>query len=165
MTIGIEHGPGHATLACLEGIWSGQGETFPNPWSSASPTFGEWRFRFDRRRLNLIHDYAEERVDGALFDAHGVLTMEPVSQDVLWFWFDAHGYPPLSPSRGKWDGTVLMLERVTPRGIGRAAFEVRDHHLLCSMEARPAGTNGFVSVMAGRYAKVAVTTARAVTAP
>ena len=161
--MGIEHGS--VTLACLEGCWKGPGETYPNPWGPAGATIGSWRFWFDRRRLNLIHDYSEERGAGEPFDAHGVLTVDPETRDVLWFWFDAYGHPPLSPSRGGWDGTALRLEKVTSRGVGRVTFERRDDDLSCRMETRPAGADAFVPVMVGRYAKVSDVTERTVTAP
>ncbi len=163
--MGIEHRHDLVTLACLEGGWRGQGQTYPNPWGAAGATVGAWQFRFDRRRLNLIHDYTEERGGGDLFDAHGVLTVDPATRDVLWFWFDAYGHPPLSPSRGGWDGRVLKLEKVTPRGVGRVTFERRDDDLICSMETRPADAAAFIPVMAGRYARVAEPAESPVTAP
>lgn len=138
----------------LEGHWSGRGETYPNPWGPAGPTVGSWHFHFDRVRLNLIHDYIEERQNGGCFEAHGVLTVDPASQDVLWFWFDAYGHPPLTPARGRFRGPSLALEKVTPRGVGRTTFQWSTDELLCGMDCKLTGTEAFIPIMTGRYVRV-----------
>lgn len=156
---------GSTALTGLEGRWSGQGVTYPNPWGPAGPTVGSWHFQFDRVRLNLIHDYVEERQVGGSFEAHGVLTVDPASQDVLWFWFDAHGHPPLAPARGRCRGPSLALEKVTPRGVGRTTFEWSADELLCGMDCKLTGTEAFVPIMTGRYLRVPQAASRAATTP
>lgn len=149
----------------LEGRWSGWGETYPNPWGPAGPTVGTWHFYFDRVRLNLIHDYVEKRQTGECFEAHGVLTIDPVSQDVLWFWFDAYGHPPLTPARGRWQGSLLTLEKVTPRGIGRTTFTWSTDELLCGMNCKLTGTEAFIPIMSGRYVRVPQAASQSATTP
>jgi hypothetical protein len=144
-------GPLHQRLTAFEGTWSGAGTVFPNPWGSSGPTRGTWVFRFDPPRLNLLHDYAEERADGERFDAHGVLTLDPAAADYVWFWFDSYGYPPLAPARGNWQGDRLILEKSTPRGRARSVFTLGDHVLGYAVASKLEGETEFSPVAEGSY--------------
>ncbi|TSD89772.1 DUF1579 domain-containing protein [Mycobacterium sp. KBS0706] len=144
-------GPLHRSLARLEGAWEGEEEVFSNPWGPGGPARGRWEFRFDRAGLALIHDFSEERSGGYRFDAHGVLTVDPAAEEIVWFWFDSYGWPPLTPSRGAWEDDRLVLEKHTPRGIGRSVFTVGPDRFTHEIESRPTGQDGFVPVMRGVF--------------
>ncbi|MDR6287689.1 MULTISPECIES: DUF1579 family protein [Inquilinus] len=147
-------GPLHESLARLEGAWEGEEEVFPNPWGPSGPAKGRWDFRFDPARLSLIHDFAEERAGGCRFDAHGVLTVDPAAQEIVWFWFDSYGFPPLAPSRGSWEGDRLILVKHTPRGIGRSVFTVGPDRFRHEIETRLADQADFTPIMRGEFRRL-----------
>ena len=144
-------GPLHDSLARLDGSWAGEEEVFPSPWGPGGPAQGRWNFRFDPARLSLIHDFTEERAGGHRFDAHGVLTVDPAAGQIVWFWFDSFGYPPLAPSRGGWDGDRLILVRHTPRGTGRSVFTIAADRFTHEIGSRLTGEADFTPVMRGVY--------------
>jgi len=141
----------HRNLARLEGRWEGTGEVLPNPWGPSGPTQGEWQFRRDLAGYNLIHDYQERRSGGHVFQGHGVMTVDPATEETLWFWFDSVGYPPLAPSRGKWSGQELQLRKATPRGVGVSTFTVKDDVLTYVVQAQVKGENELSLVMRGVF--------------
>ena len=146
-------GPLHERLAVFVGSWAGEEIIHPNAWGPGGPAKGRWRFAFDPSGFNLIHDFAEERANGTRFDAHGVLSVDPEPAEYVWFWFDSYGYPPLSPSRGNWDGNVLMLVKHTPRGIGRSFFEVAGDRFAYRVDSKLKGQDGFAPVMTGDFVR------------
>lgn len=104
------------------GEWTGAETLHPSPWTAGGSAEGKWSIRRDGAGLHLVFDYAEQRADGGRFDAHGVLARDPENGDVLLFIFDSFGFPPLSPARGRWEGSRLVLDKATPRGVGRTVF-------------------------------------------
>ncbi|KRA70488.1 hypothetical protein ASD89_14130 [Caulobacter sp. Root656] len=133
-------------LRRLVGIWDGAGQVHPNPFGPDGPTSGRWTFRMDPDAISLIGDYAEERAGGSRFHGHGVLTIDPERLDVIWFWFDTYGFPPTAPARGGWEGDQLILEKTTPRGVGRTLFRVDGDRLMHEASSRLAGEETFHKV-------------------
>lgn len=141
----------HASLSPLVGTWMGAGEVFANPFGPGGPTQGGWRFGFDAGGFNLIHDYREERAGGHVFAGHGVLTVDPATAAIVWFWFDSYGFPPMAPAQGRWEGPRLLLEKVTPRGTGRSVFTLEGETLGYRSEVKLTGAEGFVPVTGGVF--------------
>jgi hypothetical protein len=141
----------HEKLASLVGRWTGISEVFPNPWGPSGPAEGEWIFHLDLGGFNLIHDYREQRENGYRFEAHGVLTVDPDSQMVVWFWFDNYGFPPLSPARGQWTDSTLTLQKSTARGDARSVFILGDERLTYEVSSRVTGASDFSPVMKGMF--------------
>lgn len=134
------------------GTWRGSGELFASPWQPAGACRGAWTFRRDSGGHNVIFDYEENRADGGVFQGHGVWCAD--ADDLLWFWFDSYGFPPLSPSRGGWRGDALVLEKSTPRGLGRSRWTCDGRDLTYLVEAQPVGQAALSLVMSGRYRRV-----------
>lgn len=134
------------------GVWRGKGDIAPNPWGGAGPCRGSWSFRFDAARKAVIHDYEERRSGGDAFIGHGVWCGD--GEDLLWFWFDSYGFPPLSPARGGWRDNRLELVKSTPRGDGRSTWTCDGRRLTYLVEAKPAGEAAFARVMAGTFERV-----------
>jgi hypothetical protein len=148
----------HDTLAVFEGDWAGKGQVFPNPFGPSGPTVGTWRFGFDSGGFNLIHDYREERAGGHVFAGHGVLTVDPAASEIVWFWFDSYGFPPIPYARGRWDGPRLILEKTTARGVGRSVLAVAGETLAYRNEVKLADAAEFVGVAAGEYRRATMGT-------
>ena len=146
--------PNAHKLSLFTGSWAGTGEVFPNPWGPAGTCEGRWHFGFDNCGFNLIHDYHESRSSGFSFDAHGIFNIAPDTKEVIWFWFDSFGYPPLNPARGDWDTNQLILIKKTPRGLGRSTFIFDHKKFEYIVEKQLNGENNFSTVMRGEFEKV-----------
>jgi len=140
------------TLNFFAGVWRGEGDIASNPWGGAGPCRGSWNFRLDPAGKNLIHDYEDRRADGSTFAGHGVWCGH--EGDLLHFWFDSYGFPPLDPARGGWDGDRLVVTKTTPRGQGRSTWTCDGKDLSYLIEAWPVGEGGFTRVMSGTYRRV-----------
>ena len=138
-------------LQPLIGLWKGQGEIAPNAWGGAGKCLGRWSFRYDPAVRNLVHDYEESRADGSAFNGHGVFCADTDGDDLLWFWFDSYGFPPLEPARGLFRRDLLVLTKRTPRGLGRSTFRLDGERLEYLVEAQTPGQPGFSPVMHGVF--------------
>jgi hypothetical protein len=138
-------------LSAFVGTWLGAGEVFTNPWGPSGRLTGHWQFWLDRARVNLIHDYREERADGTVFEAHGILTIDQPTDEYVWFWFDSYGFPPLSPARGQWRNSSVTLEKDTPRGRGRSSFTLSSDSLRFETASLLHGAADFTPIMHGHY--------------
>ncbi|KAA2236320.1 DUF1579 family protein [Salinarimonas soli] len=134
MTDGTQH---HDGLARLLGTWEGEGEIHPSPWSAGGPARGRWSLRLGPGGHCLVGDYAEERADGEAFAGHGILAVDRERDELLWFWFDSLGLPPVEPARGAWHGDALVLVKRTPRGVGRTTFDLAGDGLVHAVTFEP----------------------------
>lgn len=141
----------HEQLARLAGTWEGEADIHPNPWGPSGTARGRWDFRLDRNGYALIHDFAEERPGKFRFEAHGVFSVDPATEEIVWFWFDSYGFPPLVPSRGTWSDGRLELLKKTPRGQGRSTFAVNGSSFDFLIENKLPEMDDFAPVSEGRY--------------
>lgn len=146
--------PNAFKLSLFTGTWSGGGEIFASNWSPAATCEGLWQFGFDKSGHHLIHDYCETRSDGSHFEGHGIFNLDSETKDIVWFWFDSYGFPPLNPARGNWDGERLELTKFTARGIGRSTFIFSHNHFHYVIEARLNGEETFSTIMQGEFNKL-----------
>ena len=77
--------------------------------------------------------------------------IDPETGDWLLFLFDSYGFPPLQPARGRWEGNRLVLEKTTPRGVGRTVFEIGPDRFTYSVASSAHGAATFTPVMDGVY--------------
>ena len=56
----------------------------------------------------VLQDYRQVREDGAELTGHGVFLVDPVTPDLLWWFFDSSGMPP-TPLRGLQTDHGLVL--------------------------------------------------------
>jgi hypothetical protein len=152
-------GPVHDRLAALlAGTWEGDEQLAQSPWAAGGRARGRHAFAPATAGFTLIHDYAEERDGATALTGHGVLTVDPATGEVLWFWFDSLGWPPAAPARGGFrdddGGAALVLVKNTPRGTQRATFAAPAPGMLTQrLEVRLAGEDAFAEVVTGRYAR------------
>lgn len=147
--------PSHDRFASLVGEWKGSGYVEPNPWGPSGVTTCTWHFRLGHGGCYLIGDFSDRREGGFRFDAHTVLTVDPLTKDLLWFWFDTYGFPPLEPYRGRWQGAVLDVEKRTPRGAGRARLTLDAEGFGFAVASRGHDAETFADVMHGRFTRAA----------
>jgi hypothetical protein len=65
-------------------------------------------FKLDVADRVVLQDYRQVRDDGAELTGHGVFLIDPVTSDLLWWFFDSSGTPP-TPLHGLRLGRELVL--------------------------------------------------------
>ena len=151
----------HQRLDLFVGRWLGTAETCPTQWNSGGSAKGIWRFRWDAGGLNLVHSYRETRSSG-VFEGNGFFTVDCEHEQLLWFWVDNHGFPPVNPSVGSWtDDGALILTKTTPRGVGTSVFRFHDDHTLTfSATSQAVGESTHLPVVSGIYRRQELVTGR-----
>lgn len=89
----------------LLGNWTGVEQLAAGGTARAMITF-----KLDVADQVVLQDYRQVRDDGAELVGHGVFLVDPVTADLLWWFFDSSGTPP-TPLRGLRSGAVLVLGR------------------------------------------------------
>ena len=89
----------------LLGNWTGVEQLAAGGTARAMITF-----KLDVTDQVVLQDYRQVRDDGAELVGHGVFLVDPVTADLLWWFFDSSGTPP-SPVRGLQSGRELVLGR------------------------------------------------------
>ncbi|WP_158601739.1 DUF1579 family protein [Solilutibacter pythonis] len=149
MSLSPKAGPGHQRLRRFIGAWSGPERA--NAGDAPAST-GHVRFQPDVEGLVLLQEYRQEVEGRIVFRGHGVMTIAPDSGDVLWWWFDSHDMPPLTPAHGRWEGETLIFEHETPQLAlrHRYAFDGADRYRF-SVEVRRPGETGFEPFLDADY--------------
>jgi hypothetical protein len=65
-------------------------------------------FKLDVADHVVLQDYRQVRDNGAELTGHGVFLIDPVTNDLLWWFFDSSGTPP-TPLRGLRTDLELVL--------------------------------------------------------
>jgi hypothetical protein len=138
-------------LLSLGGEWQGEQQLASSPWMPAGVAEASVAFRAVAGGTALAQDQRSWRGDETLLSGHGVLTVDPESADVLWFWFDSAGFQATGPGRGTWDGADLCLERRSPRGVNRTSLGVHGDELHEHIAFRAAGAATFTTLATGTY--------------
>ena len=89
----------------LLGNWTGVEQLAAGGTARAMITF-----KLDVADQVVLQDYRQVRDDGAELVGHGVFLVDPVTADLLWWFFDSSGTPP-SPVRGLQSSRELVLGR------------------------------------------------------
>jgi Protein of unknown function (DUF1579) len=146
-------GPQHARLIAFVGEWEGDEELTPSAWGPGGAAFGRMSFRADLDGFAVIQDYIEQKDSHITFRGHGVFTVDPQSSDILWYWFDSFGFPPDEPARGRFEGDVLTMNRVSARGASRYTYRITAKFCEFSIENKLPGEGDFSQFMKGKYAR------------
>lgn len=143
--------PAHERLATLAGCWCGSEDRAASPWAPGGRAEATLELRLAAGRFVLVEDYAS-RFDGRPdLSGHGVFSVEPGTEEVLWHWFDSIGFPAVEPARGRWADDRLVLERDSPRGANRTTWFLDGDELRQVVEFRAPGADDFSELLDGRY--------------
>jgi len=143
----------HERLMRFVGHWSGPERLAPSPWGPGGPAIGRTQYRAALDGMALIQEYEQEQDGQIVFHGHGIMVIEPDTQDVLWWWFDSFGFPPDAPARGRWDGEVLSFEKTTPQGEARYRYEFAGDRYRFMIENRLPDQTDFGEFMRGQYSR------------
>jgi hypothetical protein len=146
-------GPQHARLLAFVGEWEGSEELTPSAWGPGGAAFGRMSFRADLDGFVVIQNYIEQKDSHIIFRGHGVFTVDPQTNDILWYWFDSLGFPPDEPARGRFEGDVLTMNRVSVRGAARYTYRITANSCEFSIENKFPGDVDFSLFMKGKYAR------------
>ncbi|WP_168225761.1 DUF1579 family protein [Pseudarthrobacter sp. NIBRBAC000502771] len=134
---GVRHGP-HA-LSGLLGHWRGRTQVAAGPWGPERSVDAEVTYSQVAGGLGVVQSYRHAEPDGSHFEGHGIFTIDPVHNDVLWYYVDSAGVPLGSATRCTWRDGVLRVERRTAGSWTRHSIEVADGVLTHVTELRSAG--------------------------
>jgi hypothetical protein len=87
----------------LLGNWTGVEQLTEGGTARAMITF-----KLDVADRVVLQDYRQVRENGAELTGHGVFLVDPVTSDLLWWFFDSSGTPPI-PLRGLQTDHGLVL--------------------------------------------------------
>ena len=87
----------------LLGNWTGVEQLTDGDTARAMITF-----KLDVADRVVLQDYRQVRENGAELAGHGVFLVDPVTDDLLWWFFDSSGTPPI-PLRGLQTDRGLVL--------------------------------------------------------
>jgi Protein of unknown function (DUF1579) len=139
-------------LAALAGDWDGTEHLSDTPWTTRGSASGSHKLRLATGGLTLVQDYQQWRRGAITLTGHGVFAVDPESADLLWWWFDDFGHPPLTPSRGRFDHEGgVVVDKTSPRGRQRAHFARSGDLLIHRIEVAPTGASGFTPVVDASY--------------
>lgn len=134
--------PGHPALASLLGRWRGTTRLEPGPWGSERSVDAEMTFTLVAGGSAVVQSYRHTEPDGGHFEGHGIFTVDPDRQDVLWYYVNSMSPAPAAPARCTWHDGVLQVERHTGAGSTRHTLSVSEGLLLDIAELRRDDSSG-----------------------
>lgn len=126
----------HPALASLLGRWLGTTRLEPGPWGPERTVDAEMTFTAVAGGAAVVQSYRHQERDGNHFEGHGIFTVDPDRQDVLWYYVDSVSPAPAAPARCTWHDGVLQVERHTGAGSTRHTLSVSDGVLVDVAELR-----------------------------
>jgi hypothetical protein len=84
----------------------------------------------------VVQTYRHAEADGRHFEGHGIFTVDPDHQDILWYYVDSLDLPAGAPERCTWHDGVLRVERHSHRGSARHTFRLDGDTLIHTAEFR-----------------------------
>ena len=114
----------HPALAGLLGRWRGNTVLAAGPWGPERTVDAEVAYSPMAGGFGVVQRYRHVEADGTHFEGHGIFTIDPVHDDVLWYYVDSTGAGPGTAARCTWHDGVLRVERHTGAGWTRHAISV-----------------------------------------
>jgi hypothetical protein len=146
-------GRAHEELKTLVGDWAGVEELAAAPWAPASTAKATAGYRVALEGFAVVQEYVQTREDGSTFLGHNVFTVDPATQETLWYGFDSYGFPPGEPGRGGWREGTLHLEKRTPRGIAWHRLTPSDDVLTHEIDVKMGNAAEFSPFLRARYTR------------
>lgn len=141
----------HTVLENFLGHWRGTTRLAATAWGPERSAVAEISFTRAAGGFAVVQSYRHTEADGTHFDGHGVFTVDPDREDVLWYYVDSMGLPPGTPARCTWVDNVLRVERHSDRVTARHTFRVDDDVLSHIAELRLGEGQDFVPFMTSEF--------------
>jgi hypothetical protein len=148
-------GEAHRALTALVGDWAGTEELVASPWAPAATATATCQYRPALDGFAVLQDYAQTREDGSNLLGHNVFTIDPETDETLWYGFDSYGFTPESPGRGGWTEGTLHLEKKTPRGVARHRLTPDGDVLTHEIDVKLGQATEFTPFLRARYTREA----------
>lgn len=148
-------------LAALLGHWRGTTDIPAGPWGPARTVEAELTYRRLAGGFAVVQTYRHIEADGSHYEGHGIFTLDPQHQDVLWYYVDTMGPVPDGPTRCVVHDGVLRVERRSDGGWTRHTLSVDGDLLTHVAEIRSGAAStlqeggGYRPLMTSRYRRVA----------
>ncbi|WP_239155622.1 DUF1579 family protein [Amycolatopsis sp. FDAARGOS 1241] len=143
----------HEALSALVGEWAGTEELAASAWAPQTSAKATASYREALAGFAVVQEYAQTREDGGHLLGHNVFTVDPATQETLWYGFDSYGFPPGEPARGGWREGTLHLEKHTARGVARHRLTPHDDELTHEIDVRMVDAAEFTPFLRARYTR------------
>ena len=137
----------HTVLENFLGHWRGTARVAASAWGPEHTAAAEVTYTRAAGGYAVVQSYRHVEADGSHFEGHGVFTIDPDHDGVLWYYVDSMGLPPAGPARCSWVDGVLRVERRTERETARHTFRVDGEVLTHTIELRFGADQNFVPFM------------------
>jgi len=144
----------HAVLETFLGHWRGTTRLAASAWGPERTAAAEVNYTRAAGGFAVVQSYRHTEANGSHFEGHGVFTVDPDHEDVLWYYVDSMGLPPGTPARCTCVDGVLRVERRTARMTARHTFRVDDGVLTHTAELRLGDAADFVPFMTSECLRV-----------
>jgi hypothetical protein len=117
----------HPALRELLGHWRGSTHLAAGPWGPERVVEAEVTYRRVAGGTGVVQSYGHRELDGQHFQGHGMFTVDPDHQDVLWYYVDSTEADTTradAPARCTWHNGVLRVERHGSAGWTRHTLRV-----------------------------------------
>lgn len=128
-----------SALAAFLGHWRGSTRFAAGPWGPGRTLDAEVTYTRVAGGFAVVQSYRHVEPDGKHFEGHGMFTVDPDHQDVLWYCVDSAGPAPDAPVRCLWHEGALRVERRGSAGWTRHTLRVDGDVLTHVTELRPRG--------------------------
>jgi hypothetical protein len=126
-------------LAGFLGHWRGSTQFAAGPWGPERTVDAEVTYTSVAGGVAVVQSYRHVEPDGTHFEGHGMFTVDPDHQDVLWYYVDSAGPAPDAPARCLLHEGVLRVERHGSAGWTRHTLRADGDVLTHVTELRTRG--------------------------
>lgn len=127
---------GAGALATFLGHWQGNTRFAAGPWGPERSVPAEVTYRLVAGGFAVVQSYRHVEPDGTHFEGHGMFTLDPVHDSVLWYYVDSASPAQTTPARCIVNHGALLVERHGSAGWTRHTLRVDEGVLTHVAELR-----------------------------
>ncbi|UZX02555.1 DUF1579 domain-containing protein [Arthrobacter sp. CDRTa11] len=145
----------HTVLDSFLGHWRGTTRLAAGAWGPEHIADAEVRYTRAAGGYAVVQSYRHKEADGSHYEGHGVFTVDPDHEAVLWYYVDSMaGASQGLPARCTCIDGVLRVERHSDRETARHTFRVDGSILTHTVELRLGDAGGFSPFMSSEFRRV-----------
>lgn len=142
----------HPVLEKFLGHWRGTTRLARSAWGPERIADAEVTYTRTAGGFAVTQSYRHQEADGSHYEGHGVFTVDPDHEDILWYYVDSMGGASQStPARCTCVDGVLRVERRGDRETARHTFRIDGDVLTHRVELRLGDSAEYVPFMTSEF--------------